>query len=81
MPGGASTAEVAETIGREIHYSLPEDSTVPSSINSGIPAAILDPRSRFSAAVKAIVGELLSDGTLAPERDRERRFRLLGIGR
>jgi pilus assembly protein CpaE len=81
MPGGASTSEVAETIGRQIRFVLPEDSAVPSSINSGIPAAIFDPRSRFASAVKEIVGEIMKSESLAPEPDRDRRFRLLGIGR
>jgi MinD-like ATPase involved in chromosome partitioning or flagellar assembly len=83
MPGGASAGEVAETIGRQIRFVLPEDATVPSSINSGIPAAMFDPKSRYSAAVRAIVSELVSDEEIPAGRDRERdrRFRLLGIGR
>jgi pilus assembly protein CpaE len=87
MAGGASTSEVADTIGRPIKYVLPEDPTVPSSINSGIPAASFDPKCRFSTAVKGIAGELMADEALTPgqdgerERDRERRFRLLGSRR
>jgi MinD-like ATPase involved in chromosome partitioning or flagellar assembly len=79
MPGGASASEVAETIGRPIRYVLPEDSTVPSSINSGVPATIFKPKSRYAVAVKEIVVELMKDEALTPQR--ERRFGLLGIGR
>jgi MinD-like ATPase involved in chromosome partitioning or flagellar assembly len=81
MPGGASTNEVADTIGRQVRFVLPEDPTVPSSINSGIPAMIFDQKSKFSSAVKEIVGELVATETVAQERPTDRRFRLLGIGR
>ena len=79
MPGGASASEIAETIGRQIRYVLPEDSIVPSSINSGVPATIFKPKSRYATAVKEIVVELMKDEALTPER--ERKFGLLGIGR
>jgi MinD-like ATPase involved in chromosome partitioning or flagellar assembly len=79
MPGGASASEISETIGRQIRYVLPEDAIVPSSINSGVPATIFKPKSRYSVAVKQIVVELMKDEAITPER--ERRFGLLGIGR
>jgi MinD-like ATPase involved in chromosome partitioning or flagellar assembly len=79
MPGGASASEIAETIGRQIRYELPEDSTVPASINSGVPATIFKPKSRYAVAVKQIVVDLMRDEAIMPER--ERRFGLLGIGR
>ena len=79
MPGGASASEIAETIGRSIRYVLPEDSIVPSSINSGVPATIFKPKSPFAIAVKKIVVALMKDEALTPER--ERKFGLLGIGR
>jgi MinD-like ATPase involved in chromosome partitioning or flagellar assembly len=79
MPGGASASEIAETIGRQIRYVLPEDSIVPSSINSGVPATIFKPKSRYAVAVKQIVVDLMKDEAIMPER--ERRFGLLGIGR
>ena len=79
MAGGASTSEIAETIGRQIRYELPEDSIVPSSINSGVPATIFKPKSRYAVAVKQIVVDLMRDEAIMPER--ERRFGLLGIGR
>jgi MinD-like ATPase involved in chromosome partitioning or flagellar assembly len=76
MAGGASTGEVADTIGREIRFVLPEDATVPRSVNSGIPAVLLDPRSRFSRGMKEMVDVLV--GRAAPQVGRDRRIRLRG---
>jgi pilus assembly protein CpaE len=84
MPGGASAREIAETIGRSIRYVLPEDATVPASINSGVPAAIFKPKSPYAAAVNEIVAELMKDEEPPPQQERERndrKFSLLGIGR
>ena len=62
-----------------VRYVLPEDSIVPASINSGVPATIFKPKSRYAVAVKQIVVDLMRDEAIMPER--ERRFGLLGIGR
>jgi pilus assembly protein CpaE len=79
MPGGATTGEMADTIGREIRFVLPEDATVPASINSGIPTVMLDPRSPFSRGVNQLVGALVARGAAGGGRDRK--FRLPVIGR
>jgi pilus assembly protein CpaE len=81
MPGGASTSEMADTIGRKIRYSLPEDAVVPSSINAGTPAMIFKPKSRFATSVSQIVADLMVSEALTPRRERERRFALRGAGR
>jgi pilus assembly protein CpaE len=82
MPGGASTKEIAETIGRSIRYVLPEDATVPTSINSGVPATLFKPKSPYASAVNGIVADLLKDEPPpTPERARDRKFSLLGLGR
>jgi len=81
MPGGVSTREMAETIGRKIRYSLPEDAVVPSSINAGTPAMIFKPKSRFAGAIGEVVADLMANESLAPRRERDRKFMSLGIGR
>ena len=68
--------EMADTIGKEIRFVLPEDSTVPKSVNSGIPAVLLDPRTRFSRGIKDIVDALVGSTVVQPERGR--RLRLPG---
>src|SRR5262245_28519769 len=78
MAGGTSVGEMSETIGREIRFTLPEDPAVPKSINTGIAAVLLEPRSRFSRGVKEIVTTLV--GSAAPAA-RERRLRLPGAAR
>src|SRR5215471_4297081 len=75
MAGGTSIAEMSETIGREIRFTLPEDPAVPKSINTGIAAVLLDPRSRFARGMKEIVTALVGAGAPAT---RERRLRLRG---
>jgi pilus assembly protein CpaE len=78
MAGGASAAEMADTIGKEIRFVLPEDPTVPKSINSGIPAVLLDPRARFSRGINDIVDALVGRTVaVAPSR----RLRLPGMSR
>ena len=52
---------------------------MPTSINSGVPATIFKPKSRYAVAVREIVVDLMKDEALTPER--ERKFGLLGIGR
>ena len=79
MAGGASVAEIADTIGRPIRFIVPEDPIVPSSINSGVPAVISKPKSRFAAAVKSIVIDVMQAEALTPER--ARRSSLLRLGR
>ena len=79
MPGGASADEMADTIGKKIRFVLPEDSTVPKSVNSGVPAVLLDPRARFSRGIKEIVDALVGRTVAQPAR--ERRLRLPGVGR
>lgn len=79
MAGGVSTKDIAETIGREIRFILPEDAGVPASINCGIPAVVLDPGGRFSRGVKEMVDVFVANGQPAAVRDR--RFRLRGARR
>ncbi len=79
MAGGASAHEISETIGRKIRYALPEDPVVPTSINSGVPATILKPKSRFASAVSELVADLMANEGLATERRRERRFGLARV--
>ena len=79
MPGGASADEMADTIGNKIRFVLPEDSTVPKSVNSGVPAILLDPRARFSQGIKEIVDALVGRAVARPAP--ERRLRLPGVGR
>ena len=79
MDGGASSVEMSDTIGREIQFVLPEDATVPRSINSGIPAVMFDPRSRFSRSISELVGALVGPAVL--QAPRERRLRLPGMNR
>jgi len=79
MPGGASASEMADTIGKEIRFVLPEDATVPKSINSGIPAVLLDSRARFSRGVNDIVDALVGRTVAQPVGGR--RLRLPGVGR
>jgi MinD-like ATPase involved in chromosome partitioning or flagellar assembly len=79
MAGGASTKDVAATIGREIRFVLPEDALVPTSINAGVPAVVLAPDSKFSRGVKEIVSVFSANG--AGAQARERRFRLRGAHR
>ncbi len=79
MAGGASAAEMADTIGKEIRFVLPEDSAVPKSINSGVPVILLDPRSRFSRGMKDIVDALVGRAVLQPVRS-SRRLRMRGAG-
>jgi pilus assembly protein CpaE len=79
MPGGATTKDIAETIGREIRFILPEDAGVPASINSGLPAVVLDPAGKFSRGVKEMVEVFVANGRPAAVRDR--RFRLRGARR
>jgi pilus assembly protein CpaE len=78
MPGGTSVPEMSETIGREIRFTLPEDPAVPKSINTGIAAVLLEPRSRFARGMKEIVTALVGAGTPTA---RERRLRLRGASR
>ncbi|HZO96425.1 MAG TPA: AAA family ATPase [Gaiellaceae bacterium] len=82
MAGGASVGEMADTIGREVRFVLAEDAAVPASINSGVPAVLYEPRSRFSRALKALVGTLVgrADAPFA-ERGVERRRRIPGLQR
>ena len=79
QPGGVTNAEMADTIGRGIRFVLEEDSIVPRSINSGIPAVLLDPRSRFAHGMKEVVDVLV--GRTVPQGGRERRLRFRGIAR
>ena len=79
MAGGASTREIAETIGRKIRFVLPEDPAVPSSINSGVPLVTLDPKTRFSRSMKELVGTLVASA--APNGERERRSLRSRVGR
>jgi pilus assembly protein CpaE len=79
MAGGASTREIAETIGRKIRFVLPEDPAVPSSINSGVPTVTLDPKTRFSRSMKELVGTLVASA--APNGERERRSLRSRVGR
>jgi pilus assembly protein CpaE len=79
MPGGASASEMADTIGKEIRFVLPEDATVPKSINTGIPAVLLDPRARFSRGVSDIVDALVGRTVAQPVQSR--RLRIPGVGR
>jgi pilus assembly protein CpaE len=76
MPGGATTKDIAETIGREIRFILPEDAIVPASINSGVPAVVLEPGGKFSRSVKEMVDVFVENGR--PAHMRDRRFRLRG---
>ncbi|HZT15034.1 MAG TPA: AAA family ATPase [Gaiellaceae bacterium] len=81
MPGGASLDEVASTLGRPIRFVLPEDASVPSSINSGTPLMQVDSRSRFARGVREIAESMTaSQNGSRPERN-GRRFRLPGAGR
>jgi pilus assembly protein CpaE len=79
MAGGASTREIAETIGRKIRFVLPEDPAVPSSINSGVPTVTLEPKTRFSRSMKELVGTLVASA--APNGERERRSLRSRVGR
>jgi pilus assembly protein CpaE len=79
MAGGASTKEIAETIGRKVRFVLPEDPAVPSSINSGVPTVTLEPKSRFSRSMKELVGTLVASA--APHGERERRSLRSRVGR
>jgi MinD-like ATPase involved in chromosome partitioning or flagellar assembly len=79
MPGGASTKDIAETIGREIRFILPEDAIVPASLNSGVPAVVLDPAAKFSRGVKEMVEVFVA--SVRPAAVRDRRFRLRGARR
>ena len=86
MPGGASVAEMSDTIGREVRFVLPDDAAVPSSINSGVPTVLFESRSRFSKSLKGLVGTLVgrSDQPFdepVGEPVRERRRRLTGRAR
>ena len=74
MAGGASPAEMADTIGKEIRFVIPEDSIVPKSINSGVPGVIMDPRSRFARAVRDIVDALVGRTVVQPVRERKLRL-------
>jgi pilus assembly protein CpaE len=86
MPGGASVSEMSDTIGRDVRFVLPEDASVPASINSGVPAVLYESRSRFAKGVKTLVGTLVgrdeASFARAPgEPDRERRLRIPGLAR
>ena len=79
MAGGASASEMADTIGKEIRFVLPEDSIVPKSVNSGVPAVLMDPRARFSRGINDIVDALV--GRTVQQPAQQRRLRLPGVGR
>jgi pilus assembly protein CpaE len=79
MAGGASASEMADTIGKEIRFVLPEDAIVPKSVNSGIPAVLMDPRARFSRGINDIVDALV--GRTVQQPAQQRRLRLPGVGR
>jgi pilus assembly protein CpaE len=84
MPGGASVAEVSDTIGRDVRFVLPEDPAVPASINSGVPTVLYESRSRFTKSVQSLVGTLVGRDAAPYERPeplRERRRRLPGLSR
>jgi MinD-like ATPase involved in chromosome partitioning or flagellar assembly len=70
---------MADTIGKEIRFVLPEDSIVPKSVNSGIPAVLMDPRARFSRGINDIVDALV--GRTVQQPAQQRRLRLPGVGR
>ena len=70
---------MADTIGKEIRFVLPEDPLVPKSINSGIPAVLLDPRRRFSRGMKDIVDALVGRTVVQPVRGAP--TRLPGVSR
>jgi pilus assembly protein CpaE len=79
MAGGASASEMADTIGKEIRFVLPEDAIVPKSVNSGIPAVLMDPRARVSRGINDIVDALV--GRTVQQPAQQRRLRLPGVGR
>jgi pilus assembly protein CpaE len=85
MAGGASVAEVSDTIGRDVRFVLPEDAAVPASINSGVPTVMYESRSRFAKGVQSLVGTLIGRDAASYERAaepaRERRRRLPGLSR
>ena len=85
MAGGASVAEVSDTIGRDVRFVLPEDPAVPASINSGVPTVMYESRSRFAKGVQSLVGTLIGRDAASYERAaepaRERRRRLPGLSR
>jgi pilus assembly protein CpaE len=86
MAGGASVAEMSETIGREVRFVLPDDAAVPRSINSGVPAMLFETRSPFSRSLKALVETLVGSNQVPfddsrAEAGRERRRRLPGLAR
>jgi len=86
MAGGATVSEMSDTIGRDVRFVLPDDPGVPTSINSGVPAMMLEPRGRFPKALKALVDTLVGRGAApfddpSAERSRERKRRLPGLTR
>jgi pilus assembly protein CpaE len=86
MAGGASVAEMSDTIGREVRFVLPDDAGVPRSINSGVPAVLFETRGPFSRSLKALVETLVGSNQTpfedsASETVRERRRRLPGLAR
>jgi pilus assembly protein CpaE len=86
MAGGATVSEMSDTIGRNVRFVLPDDPGVPTSINSGVPAMMLEPRGRFPKALKALVDTLVGRGATpfddpSAERSRDRKLRLRGMAR
>ena len=86
MAGGASVAEMSDTIGREVRFVLQEDPAVPASINSGVPTVLYESRCRFAKGVKTLVASLVGRDAASFERAvmepvTDRRRRLPGMSR
>ena len=80
MAGGVAVQEIADTIGRDVRFVLPDDPMVPTSINAGTAVVQLDPHCRFSRGIQEIV-ETLTTNHGGQGKSTSRRFRLVGARR
>jgi len=60
MRGGIKTSELAEILGHELRFVLPEDDSVPTCVNRGAPLMSVNDRSSFARAVRDMAGQLLA---------------------
>ena len=68
---GLKAGEVGAVLGRAIDFTLPNDPSVPATVNRGVPAVVGHKRSAYAQAFAQFATEILGDSrTAAPKRQR-----------
>jgi pilus assembly protein CpaE len=68
MAGGVDAGELAAALELPVAFVLPDDPAVPTAVNRGKPALLVDADAPFATAVRGLAGELvgLEDAPLVP---------------